>query len=121
MYIYPYASPWTYRNATTGNNETKPVQCGCDEYQECGCDENNSTDYITSVIGNGSYDQLNSSLVSVAAVNGTDTILLNGTLPNGTTASGGTDDPSAAGIGMRRMAEAVGWWPLAATILVMVL
>lgn len=119
-YIYPYATPWHYYNATTGQNETKPVKCGCDETQECGCDDNNSTDYINSVLGNGSYDQLNQSLVTVAPVNGTDTILLNGTLPNGTTASGGSDDPSAAP-GLRRLTEMVGWWPAAATVLMMLL
>lgn len=118
-YIYPYANPWYYHNATTDKNETKPVKCGCDQYQECGCDDNNSTDYINSVLGNGSYSQLNQSLVTVANVNGTDTILVNGTLPNGTTASGGTDDPNA-GAGLRHLAEAVGYWPMAATVLAVV-
>lgn len=120
MYVYPYAAPWTYRNATTNQNETKPVKCGCDEDQECGCDENNSTDYVNSVIGNGSYNQLNKSLVTVEAVNGTDTILLNGSLPNGTTASGGSDDPNA-GLGMRQLAEMTGWWPVVGTVLVMLI
>lgn len=119
-YLYPYGTPWRYYNATTGQNETKPVQCGCDETVECGCDDNNSTDYINSVLGNGSYNQLNQSLVTVASVNGTDTILLNGSLPNGTTASGGTDSASD-GVALRRLAEAAGWWPLLATTLALVL
>lgn len=120
VYLYPYGTPWRYYNATTGQNETKPVQCGCDETVECGCDDNNSTDYINSVLGNGSYNQLNQSLVTVASVNGTDTILLNGSLPNGTTASGGTDSASGA-VALRRLAEAAGWWPLLATTLALVL
>lgn len=120
VYAYPYNNSWTYHNATTNANETKPVECGCDAYQECGCDDNNSTDYVSSVLGTGAYNQLNQSLVTVAAVNGTDTILLNGTLPNGTTASGGTESPSA-GVGMRRLAEIAGWWPAAATVMAIAL
>lgn len=73
-YIYPYANPWYYHNANTDKNE---VKCDCDQYQECGCDDNNSTDYITSVLGNGRYGQLNQTLVTVANVNGADTILVN--------------------------------------------
>lgn len=119
-YIYSYGTPWHYHNATTNNNETKPVQCACDETVECGCDENNSTEYITSVLGNGSYNQLNQSLVSVANINGTDYILLNGSLPNGTTASEGTESASDA-VALRRLAEAAGWWPLLATTLAVVL
>lgn len=120
VYIYPYTHPWTYHNATTNSTETKPVDCGCEEYQECGCDENNSTDYINSVLGNGSYNQLNKSLVTVSNVNGTDTILLNGTLPNGTTASGGTESASA-GVSLRHFSEMLGYWSTGATVLTMVL
>jgi hypothetical protein len=71
---------------------------------------------MNSILGNGSYAGLNQSVVTVANVNGTDTIFINGTLANGTTASGGTEDPSAAG-GMRSLLQAAGWWPLAATAL----
>lgn len=46
-------------------------------------------------MGNGSYAALNKSLVTVSEVNGTRNLVLNGTLPNGTTAPGGTDDSSA--------------------------
>lgn len=120
VYAYPYNNSWTFHNETTNANETKPVECGCDAYQECGCDDNNSTDYVNSVLGTGAYNQLNQSLVTVANVNGTDKILLNGTLPNGTTASGGTESPSA-GVGMRRLAEMAGWWPVAATVVAIVL
>lgn len=120
VYLYPYTYPWTYHNATTNTNETKPVQCGCAETVECGCDDNNSTEYISSILGNGSYDQLNKTLVTVANVNGTDTILLNGTLPNGTTASGGTDSPSGA-VSIKHLAEMAGWWPMLATTLALVL
>jgi hypothetical protein len=118
-YMYPYAHPWAYHNATSNRNETKPVLCGCDQYEECGCDDNSNRTYIDSVLGNASYDSLNKTLVNVADVNGTSTILINGTLPNGTTADGGTESPSA-GAGMRALLYNAGWWPAVATALAMV-
>ena len=118
-YLYPYAHSWNYHNQTSDRNETKPVTCGCDPYQVCGCDDNSNQTYIDSVVGNGSYNSLNRSLVSIGDVNGTETILINGTLPNGTTASGGSESPNAAG-GLRHMAQVAGWWPLVATAAAMV-
>lgn len=66
----------------------------CQEYSPCGCDENDDSNYLNSIVGNGSYAALNKSLVTVSQVNGTRNLVLNGTLPNGTTAPGGTDDDS---------------------------
>lgn len=69
------------------------------------------------LIGNGSYAALDKSVIDVANVNGTSTILINGTLPDGTTAPGGTDAPgSAAGDGLRALLENAGWWPVVATV-----
>lgn len=65
---------------------------------ECGCDDNGNTTFLDSLIGDGSYAALNKSLVNVADINGTSTIVLNGTLPNGTTAAGGTENVNAAGL-----------------------
>jgi len=57
---------------------------------------------------------LNKSLVTVSDVNGTSTILINGTLPNGTTASGGTDSAtSAARSLMQGLMQASGYWVMA--------
>jgi hypothetical protein len=75
---------------------------------------------MNDLIGNGSYAALNKTLVNVADVNGTSTILINGTLPNGTTASGGTESPNAAD-GMRALLQHAGWWPLVATVCAVVL
>ncbi|KUI61487.1 hypothetical protein VP1G_08659 [Cytospora mali] len=119
VYLYPYTNHWSYHNESSNQNETKPVQCGCDAYQECGCDDNANQTYVDSVVGNGSYNSLNKTLVTVGNVNGTETILLNGTLPNGTTASGGTESASA-GVGLRELAQFAGWWPLVATATAMV-
>src|SRR5205085_2412681 len=82
-YLYHYNHPYSYYNASSKANETKPVTCGCDPYAVCGCDENGDPQYLADLVGNGT--NLNNTLVSVANVNGTQTILLNGTLPNGTT------------------------------------
>lgn len=57
------------------------------------------------MVGNGSYDALNKSLVTVARVNGTDTLVINGVLPNGTTASGGSDSAAPPAL-----AKFGGWW-----------
>jgi hypothetical protein len=95
-------------------NETKPVNCLCDMYNPCGCDDNNNQTYVNDLIGNGSYSNLNHTLVDVVknSTTGNDTIYINGMLPNGTTAPGGTESPNAAG-SMMALAQAVGWWPAA--------
>ena len=80
-------------------------------YAECGCDDDNSTTFLNSVIGNGSYAGLNKSLIIVSDVNGTSTILLNGTLPNGTTASSGANYAAA-----RTIIEASGYWVMIAIV-----
>jgi len=125
-YSYPYNHPYSYHNRTArrnttqtnstntrrdriyselvylitrqddGANETKPVDCLCAEYAVCGCDDNDDSSFLDSLIGDGSYDGLNKSLINVADINGISTIVLNGTLENGTTAAGGTDDVDAS-------------------------
>lgn len=90
-------SLWAKRQ-TTGVNETLPVVCLCQESSVCGCDENDDQQYIDDLVGNGSYAALNKTLVTVGDVNGTKTLVINGTLPGGTTAPGGTDD--AEGVAM---------------------
>lgn len=86
-------SLWTRQ--TQGRNETLPVMCLCQEYSVCGCDENDDQQYLDDLVGNGSYAALNKTLVTVSDVNGTKTLVLNGTLPNGTTAPGGEDGAAA--------------------------
>jgi hypothetical protein len=85
------------------------VTCLCAAYQECGCDDSGNTTFLDSLIGDGTYSQLNLTLVNVADVNGTSTILLNGTLPNGTTIPGGTEDANHAGAGMRGLMQSSGY------------
>lgn len=115
-YMYPYHHPYHYYNESSRRNETRDVLCGCGTYDVCGCDDNNNTAYYDSLIGNGSYDALNKSVVNVADVNGTRTILINGSLPNGTTADG--QDSSAAGL--RNVVQLMGFWPAVTAVLVAV-
>ncbi|OAG07769.1 uncharacterized protein CC84DRAFT_1088243 [Paraphaeosphaeria sporulosa] len=120
--VYPYYFHNPYRfinesahNATNpnGTNSSLPVTCLCEEYSVCGCDENDNDLYLKDLVGNGSYDALNKTLVNVADVNGTRTLILNGTLPNGTTAPGGTDDAGIA-LGAGKYA---GWYAMGLTII----
>lgn len=73
-----------------GVDVTMNVTCLCAQYSVCGCDDNNNSTFLDSVIGDGT--NLNTSIVNFANINGTQTVVLNGTLPNGTTAPGGTED-----------------------------
>lgn len=93
-----------------------PVLCLCQEDYPCGCDENDDRKYLDELVGNGSYDALNKSLVNVADVNGTTTLVLNGTLPKGTTAPGGTDDEDGAGIALA-LGKYTGYYAMALSVM----
>lgn len=71
---------------------------------------------MNDLLGNGSTAALAANQVSVADVNGTSTLLINGTLANGTTAAGGTDSPNAAGGGMHSLLQHAGYWPAVVTV-----
>jgi hypothetical protein len=109
---YHYERPYTFFNSTTQRTESKPVDCACSPRGDCGCDENNDKSYLDDLIGNGSYAALNKSVINVADVNGKSTILLNGTLPEG---SADAFD-NGAGDGLRGLVRQAGWWPVVATV-----
>jgi hypothetical protein len=68
-----------------------PILCLCQQYSVCGCDDNTNSTFLTALLPNGTAaPALNASLARISDVNGTRTLVLNGTLPNGTTASFGT-------------------------------
>jgi hypothetical protein len=124
VYPYYYNHPYTIfnhtatkfdsdRRETQGVNETLPVICLCQQFQVCACDENNNQQYIKELVGNGSYPALNKSLVIVSSVNGTKTLVLNGSLPNGTTAPGGVHD-AAAGLNIKNY---LGYWFMGLVVL----
>ncbi|KOS21580.1 hypothetical protein ESCO_005084 [Escovopsis weberi] len=110
--IYPYHDPYTFHNDTLTVNQTSNVLCACALQAECSCDDNTDPAYFDGLIGNGSYAALNKSVIDVALVNGSSTLLLNGTLPNGTTAK----DPNSAA-GVRSMLEVLGHWPVCVAVL----
>ena len=130
-YNYPYTSRYSYRNSTRRANNTDdddnndnrrllrrqddqnvslPVTCLCAMYSACGCDDNDDPAYLDSVVGDGT--NLNASLVHIGPVNGTETVVLNGTLPNATESesdtSSGTSNSSAATT--QRILETSGIW-----------
>lgn len=121
-YPYHFDHPYGFRNDSANKNETLPVVCLCQQYNPCGCGENTDDDYIQSIVGDGSYSGLNKSVVTVAQVNGTKTLVLNGTLPNGTdfVPDDGSAPSSSAG---QIILQSGGWWAflavVAATVLTM--
>lgn len=69
------------------------------------------------MVGNGSSADEDSTLVHIGVVNGTKTIILNGTLPNGTDTDNSTDNsPSGTGSASAATRDYVlensGFWPL---------
>ena len=102
-YAYNYPQEYTYHNDTTNTNQTRPVECLCANYNECGCDSNNETDYVDSVANN-------KTIARVAEVDGVQKLVINGTLPNGTTVAG------AAGSFRHGIAEMSGWWVVIAGV-----
>ena len=114
--VFPYTFPdrHSFVNQSAANttfpggvNETLPVVCLCQQYAECGCDGNDNATYFDALLGNGSYPALNKSLVNLADVNGSKTVVINGSLENGTTAATG----SAAGLVLRGGGTGwASWW-----------
>ena len=131
-YEYNYNHPYSFHNASNASqpanqNETLPVTCLCQQYSACGCDNNDNSTYLGELIGNGSMADQNSSLVHVGDVNGTKTIVINGTLPNGTDDSGtdngttSSDSSTSTGGATRSMLlENSGYWVMGATVAAMI-
>lgn len=73
---------------------------------------------MDSLLGNGTSAPQNSSMVTVANVNGTQKAYINGTLPNGTTASGGTDpsNPSEVSGAAKMVVNYGGYWVMLALV-----
>ena len=113
-YLYHYDDDYRFNNETSGEEEELPVICGCARYSVCGCDEqSNNTVYLDELVGNGSYAGLNKSIVTVAQRDGEKVLLINGTLPNGTTVASGEE---GAGNSLKSHLEALGYWPVLATV-----
>ncbi|KAL5339274.1 hypothetical protein BJX70DRAFT_160411 [Aspergillus crustosus] len=110
-HVYPYNNHYHYVNDTSNRNESLPVVCLCGQYATCGCDDNNNNTYYESLF-NGTQPR-NGSFVRVTDVNGTKTIAINGTLPNGTTVDEDSLDSSATALALL---QASGYWVMAAVV-----
>lgn len=119
-YAYPFSHPYYYHNAHNGTNTSVPVTCLCQQYSECGCDDNGNTTYYDSVIGNGTTPTNSSQVKYVTFNNGSSQVYINGTLDNGTTASGGTTSSSTSGA-IKAVAEFSGYWTMIATVIATVM
>lgn len=74
------------------------------------------------LVGNGTYAALNQSVINVGDYRGRKSFLVNGTLPNGTTADGPDEGSNAGvGVGMKSLVEAAGMWPAVACVLAAIL
>lgn len=102
-YGYYYPGHYYYHNRTSNQNESHPMNCYCGRFSECGCDNNNETDYMTSIANNQSIARL-------ANVDGQQKLVVNGTLPNGTTAA------SAGASYRQNLVEMSGYWVAAAIV-----
>ena len=116
-YEYPYNHDYSFHNSTNssepqGQNETLPVVCLCQMYSACGCDNNSNTTYLDSLVGNGSAADENGTLVHVGDVNGTKTLIINGTLPNGTNGTSST----TSGAARKQLLEHSGFWLVGAIV-----
>ena len=122
VYAYPYGYPYSWRD-NDGQNRTSNVTCLCQRYQVCGCDPDNNSTFLTQQVTNGSTTPIapvNTSTVrTVTFDNGTTSTYINGSLANGTTASGGTDpsDESQVSPAVRLAVEMSGYWVMIATVI----
>lgn len=96
-YVYRLNNTLPAENKIAGswNSTTKyPVLCFCHNYGVCGCD---NISHENESVTNSIQDTIKWN-TSYAVINGTEYSLLNGTLANGTTAPGGTenDGPSVS-------------------------
>ncbi|KAL8812982.1 MAG: hypothetical protein Q9200_000609 [Gallowayella weberi] len=90
----------------------------------CGCDDNEDTEYLDSIIGDGT--NLNESLVHIGPdEKGVQTIVLNGTLPNATDSEADSSDTSSASSSTtssssaattQRIMESCGIWVIGAMV-----
>jgi len=113
-YMYgPYGYHYRYHNETSDEDEEREIICGCAEDSVCMCDEIEDDDFWDELIGDGDYDKLNKTLVDVSEVNGTTTILVNGTLPKGTTVESDDEDDYAEYLtnAANTALQTLGLWP----------
>lgn len=95
------------------------MTCVCSQYSACGCDDNDNTTYIDGLLENTTTSNNGSgALATIANVNGTRTVIINGTLENGT--DDGDDDgstvPSIGNSYRQNILEHSGYWLMVAWV-----
>ncbi len=85
-------------------------------YSACGCDNNSNTTYLDSLVGNGSTADENSTLIHIGNVNGTKTLIINGTLPNGTNDTDSNSNSTTSDAARQNMLEYSGFWLVGAIV-----
>lgn len=103
-YRYPNDERQTYYNETSGQNETRHVECLCAKDAECGCDNTGDQAYLNEVANDKALSSVR---------NGT--LYINGTLDEDTTAPGTASSAAAGGL-TQRLVEASGYWPIVAGV-----
>lgn len=119
VFAYPY--PIGYHYLLNGQNRTTNVTCLCQRYQVCGCDPDDNSTFLTQQIANGTLNgvPVNSSTVrTVDWGNGTESTYVNGSLPNGTTAPGGTEPSNESQISaaVQLVMGYAGYWLMVVTV-----
>jgi len=82
-----------YTSGSSQQDEKLPVICLCAQHSVCGCDENHNEAYTQALYRNATEIAAGSDEKFVSAtsnIDGMKAMVVNGTLANGTTASGGT-------------------------------
>jgi len=111
-YAYPYNHRVPLHNNTSNSNTTYPVLCLCEQYDPCGCDDNTNTTYVDSLTSDGTVQGLDTNVAKLTNINGTETLVINGTLSNG------TDGTSAAFTFKQNPLAPLGYWFTFAVVLV---
>ena len=124
-YGYNYNNPYRYRNRCNNNNnntENLPVVCLCEKDRDCGCDDDGDTTKIDELVGNGCESDQDPTQVRVGDVNGTKTVVINGTIPYDSDDSDESSDSSPISGAMRQYAlEMSGYWIAGVAVLATVL
>ncbi|KAK6344987.1 hypothetical protein TWF718_006932 [Orbilia javanica] len=79
VYSYHYNTLYQYYNDSLNAIQSVPVQCLCMQYSDCACDDNGNTTFIDELVA---LNQSNTT--NFAVVDGVWTLLINGTVENGT-------------------------------------
>ena len=117
--VWAYGYPIGYNYYDGVRNHTSNVTCVCQKYQVCGCDPSDNSTVLHSIINNGTGGApVNTSTIRTIMQDGEEKTYINGSLPNGTTASGGTD-PSNAGevsAATQLVMSYAGYWLMVVTV-----